>query len=72
MPQTVASVTVISNESAQADATATALMASGPEFGFRLATEHHLPAFFILVGPSGALQERYTPEFAPYLLSQQP
>ena len=72
VPQTVASVTVISNESAQADATATALMASGPEFGFRLATEHHLPAFFILVGPSGALQERYTPEFAPYLLSQQP
>jgi len=72
VPQTVASVTVISDQSALADATATALMASGPEFGFRLATEHHLAAFFMLVGANGTLQERYTPEFAPYLMPQQP
>ena len=72
VPQTVASVTVISDQSALADATATALMASGSEFGFRLATEHRLAAFFILISTNGALQERYTPEFAPYLLPQQP
>ncbi len=70
--QTLASVTMIGNLSSQADATATALMAAGPEFGFRLATAHHLAAFFILVGPGGVLQERYTPEFEPYLLPQQP
>ena len=72
VPQTVASVTVISDQSAWADATATALMAAGPEFGFRLATEHHLAAFFILIGPDGAFQERYTPEFEPYFLPQPP
>jgi thiamine biosynthesis lipoprotein len=72
VPQTLASVTMISDFSSQADATATALMAAGPEFGFRLATEHHLAAFFILIGPDGALQERYTPEFEPYLLPPQP
>ncbi|MCC7219618.1 MAG: FAD:protein FMN transferase, partial [Candidatus Contendobacter sp.] len=70
--QTVASVTVISDRSMSADATATALMAAGPEFGFRLASEHHLAAFFILVGSDGAFQERYTPEFEPYLVPQQP
>ena len=72
VPQTLASVTVIGNQSAQADATATALMAAGPEFGFRLASEHHLAAFFILIGPDGAFQERYTPEFEPYFLPQPP
>jgi thiamine biosynthesis lipoprotein len=70
--QTVASVTMISDRSMSADATATALMAAGPEFGFRLATEHHLAAFFILIGPNGTFQERYTPEFEPYLMPQSP
>ena len=63
---------MISDFSSQADATATALMAAGPELGFRLATEHHLAVFFILIGADGAFQERYTPEFEPYLLPQQP
>ncbi len=66
VPQTLASVTVISDRSMEADAIATALMASGPEPGFQLASEHHLAAFFILVKPDG-FQERYTPEFEPYL-----
>lgn len=71
VPQTLASVTVISNQSMIADATATALMAAGPDFGFRLASDHHLAAFFILIGKDG-FQERYTPEFESYLVSQQP
>lgn len=72
VPQTLVSVTMISDFSSQADATATALMAAGPELGFRLATEHHLAVFFILMGADGAFQERYTPEFEPYLLPPQP
>jgi thiamine biosynthesis lipoprotein len=64
--QTLVSVTVISDRSMVADATATALMASGPEVGFQLASEHHLAAFFILAKPDG-FQERFTPEFEPYL-----
>ena len=71
VPQTLASVTVISNQSMIADATATALMAAGPDFGFRLASDHHLAAFFILISKD-SFQERYTPEFESYPVSQQP
>ena len=71
VPQTLVSVTVISDRSMEADATATALMASGPEPGFQLASESHLAAFFILAKPEG-FQERYTPEFEPYLAPNQP
>ncbi len=67
--QTLASVTVISDQSMIADATATTLMAAGAESGFWLATEHHLAAFFIIVGPEG-FQERFTPEFEAYLVPQ--
>lgn len=70
--QTVASVTVISDQSMIADATATTLMAAGSEFGFQLATDHHLAAFFILAAPDGRFQERYTPEFESYLVPQNP
>ncbi|MFZ1643097.1 MAG: FAD:protein FMN transferase [Candidatus Contendobacter sp.] len=71
--QKLASVTVISNLDMQADATDTALMAAGPDFGFQLATDHHLAALFILIDPDGnSFQERYTPEFEPFLLPQQP
>ncbi|NJM13771.1 MAG: FAD:protein FMN transferase [Synechococcaceae cyanobacterium SM1_2_3] len=71
--QTLASVTVISDRSMQADAIATALMAAGSDFGFQLASDHHLAAFFIVVGPDGkSFQERYTPEFEPYLLPLKP
>lgn len=73
MPQTLASVTVVSKLDMQADAIDTALMAAGAEQGFKLATDHHLAAFFILVSPDGkSFQERYTPEFEPFLLPQQP
>lgn len=71
-PRTLASVTVISDQSMMADATATALMASGPDAGFRLASEHHLAAFFIIVGPDGSFRERQTPEFEPYLVPEKP
>jgi FAD:protein FMN transferase len=67
VPQTLASVTVLGDRSMEADAIATALMAIGAEPGFRLANEHRLAAYFILVGPDG-FQERYTPDFEPYLL----
>ncbi len=71
--QNLVAVTVISGRSMEADATATALMAAGPEFGFQLATDHHLAAFFMMVSPDGkSFQERYTPEFEPYLLPSQP
>ena len=73
VPQTLASVTVISNSDMAADAADTALMAAGSDFGFQLATEHHLAAFFIMIGPDGkSFQERYTPEFEPYLLPLKP
>ena len=71
-PRALASVTVISNQSMVADATATALMASGPDAGFRLASEHHLAAFFIVMGPDGSFRERQTPEFEPYLVPEKP
>ncbi|MCB1776412.1 MAG: FAD:protein FMN transferase [Candidatus Competibacteraceae bacterium] len=67
VPQTLASVTVVTDRSMIADATATALMAAGAEFGFQLATDHRLAAFFITVDPKGGFQERYTPEFERYL-----
>ena len=70
--QTLASVTVISDQSMLADATATTLMAAGADFGFQLAAEHHLAAFFILTGPEGRFEERYTPEFENYLVPQPP
>lgn len=69
VPQTLASVTVISDQSMLADATATTLMAAGAEFGFQLAIEHRLAAFFIIASPNG-FQERHTPEFEGYLVPQ--
>lgn len=73
VPQTLVSVTVISKLDMEADAIDTALMAAGADYGFKLATEHRLAAFFILVGPDGkSFQERYTSEFEPFLLPQQP
>ncbi len=71
VPQTLASVTVLGDRSMEADAIATALMAAGAEPGFRLASEHRLAAYFLLVSPDG-FQERYTPEFESYLLPRKP
>lgn len=71
--QTLVSVTVISKQDMEADAADTALMAAGAERGFQLATEHRLAAFFILASPDGKnFEERYTPEFEPFLLPRQP
>ena len=73
VPQTLVSVTVISNLDMEADAADTALMAAGADYGFQLATDHHLAAFFILASPDGkSFQERYTPEFEPFLLPRRP
>ncbi|MBL8260215.1 MAG: FAD:protein FMN transferase [Candidatus Competibacteraceae bacterium] len=71
VPPTVASVTVIDRLDLKADAADTALMAAGAEAGFRLAAEHHIAAFFILTDrEDNGFQERYTPEFEPFLLSR--
>lgn len=71
VPPTVASVTVIDRLDLKADAADTALMAAGAEAGFRLAVEHHIAAFFILTDrEDNGFQERYTPEFEPFLLSR--
>lgn len=67
VPQTLGSVTIVADRSMIADATATALMAAGEEFGFQLAADHHLAAFFITVDSKG-FQERYTPEIERYLI----
>jgi len=69
VPQTLGSVTVVSDRSITADAAATALMAAGSEAGFQIATNHRWAAFLITVGPKG-FQERYTPEFNRYLIDE--
>ncbi len=69
--QSLASVTVISDQAMIADATATTLMAAGSDTGWELATRHHLAAFFIVVSPNG-FEERYTPEFERYLVPAAP
>ena len=66
--QALVSVTVISDTDMEADTIDTALMVLGSEDGFKLATEHHLAALFILVSPDGKrFQEIYTPEFESFL-----
>ena len=70
--QELASVTVISDRSMVADATATALMAAGPQLGLQLASEHHLAALFILIKADGSFQEQFTPELESHLLPEQP
>lgn len=73
VPRTIASVTVIRPTDLEADATDTALMAAGLEAGFRLASDHHIAAFFLLPEPDGnRFQERYTSEFAKFLLPSSP
>ncbi len=63
----LASVSVITPNTAQADALATALMVLGPERGPELAAKEKLAALFIFRNKTG-LQSQYTPEFAAYLL----
>jgi thiamine biosynthesis lipoprotein len=58
----LASVTVIDESAALADALATALLVLGPDEGFDLAVREGLPAYFQLRGKDGFV-ERATPEF---------
>lgn len=59
----LASVTVIHESCAAADAYATALMALGPEEGYRLAERLGLAALFITREPDGTLVEKTAPAF---------
>lgn len=66
----LASVTVVHDSVAEADAWATALMVLGPEEGMALARRERLAALFIQRGAQdGAFVESATPEFARLRLS---
>jgi thiamine biosynthesis lipoprotein len=63
---TLASVTVIGETAAEADAWSTALMVLGPEEGRAVADSEGLAAYFIMRVPTG-FEHAYTAAFAPYL-----
>ncbi|MEY4643071.1 MAG: hypothetical protein RLZZ227_3065 [Pseudomonadota bacterium] len=63
----LASVTVISDTAAAADAWSTALLVLGPEEGRAVADSEGLAAYFIMRAPRG-FTHAYTPAFARYLL----
>ncbi len=63
----LASVSVIAENCADADALATALMAMGEEVGYQHALDNRLSAYFIYRSDNG-FAVRYTPAFEPYLL----
>lgn len=62
----LASVTVINDSAARADALATALMVMGPEKGFRFCVRNAIPAYFIFKQGDG-FQTQYTDLFKSYL-----
>ncbi|WP_254262320.1 FAD:protein FMN transferase [Marinobacterium weihaiense] len=62
----LASVTVIADQCAEADALATALMVMGEEEGYNFALEQGIKALFISKAKVG-FETRHTPSFAPYL-----
>jgi thiamine biosynthesis lipoprotein len=66
---TLASVTVLDETAMRADAFATALLVLGPQEGFSLADKLQLPAYFVIREKQG-FSERYTSEFAKYLVDQ--
>lgn len=69
----LASVTVVHESAAEADAWATALMVLGPEAGLVLARQRGLAALFIVRGAAaGAFVETSTPEFARLRLPRAP
>ena len=63
----LASVTVVAQRAARADAWATALHVLGPELGRQLAEQHGLAAFFIIRTAAGAWEEHATPAMAAFL-----
>ena len=63
----LASVTVIDEEAARADAWATALNVLGPEAGYALARKQGLAAYFIVRGEDGVFESRMTRRFEPWL-----
>lgn len=65
----LASVTVIHEDCAVADALATAINVLGPEEGYQLACKEKLAVFLITREKDGYI-ERMTPEFAKYLLPE--
>ncbi|MCP4675476.1 MAG: FAD:protein FMN transferase [Deltaproteobacteria bacterium] len=66
----LASVTVVHDECAIADALATALTVLGPEKGFELAKREKLPVLFITREKDGTLVDRSTPAFEQLRVSQ--
>ena len=62
----LASVTVLADNAAMADAISTALMVMGPEGGFDLARKKGIAAFFV-ERQGEKLVNRYTPELGPFL-----
>lgn len=59
----LASVTVVADSCARADALATALNVLGPTAGLKLAEDHAIAALFIVREPSGELVEKQTSAF---------
>ncbi len=60
---TLASVSVVHDECAMADALATGLTVLGPKGGYTLAKARGIPALFIERLPDGSFADRVTPEF---------
>lgn len=59
----LASVSVLHEQAAWADALATALNVMGPEEGFRFANEHDIAALFLVREPTGQFRALTTPAF---------
>ena len=65
----LASVTVVTESGALADAYATALNVLGPDMGYEFATKKHLAAYFI-VRESDGFSVKYTPEFELFMVKK--
>jgi thiamine biosynthesis lipoprotein len=67
----LASVTVLHQSTALADALATGLLVMGTERAYALAEQQNIAAFF-LTGTDTGFEERYTPEFESFLADAEP
>jgi len=59
----LASITILSDTSMEADALATAIMVLGPAEGYQFAEKNHIAAFFIIKSDKG-FDEKMSPAFA--------